>query len=58
MGECPDWYPLLKAAKWLGVPPWELVDQPQVWMEWALIADAAESDDNKLLKVLRALFGG
>jgi hypothetical protein len=38
----PDWYPLIKAARYLGVAPWELADQPQVWMAWALTAEAAE----------------
>lgn len=34
----PDWYPLMRAARYLGVPPWELLDQPLFWREKALIA--------------------
>ncbi len=43
LGECPDWYPLLVAARYLGVPPWELAKQSKVWMDWALAASAAEA---------------
>lgn len=32
----PDWYPLIVAAKELGVPPWELERQPTYWRERAL----------------------
>jgi len=42
VGEVPDWYPLLKAAQWLHVPPWELAEQPAGWHEMALIAMNAE----------------
>lgn len=42
MGECPDWYPLIRAARYLGVPPWELAQQPAVWQDWALAAEQAE----------------
>jgi len=41
MGICPSHYRLLEAAKWLGVPPWELMKQPQIWTEWALNHRAA-----------------
>lgn len=23
------------AAKWMGVPPWELAEQDETWIEWA-----------------------
>lgn len=39
----PDWYPLIRAARYLGVPPWELARQPATWMEWALTSEAAEA---------------
>lgn len=39
----PEWYPLIRAARYLGVPPWELAQQPRQWMEWAHIAQAAEA---------------
>ncbi len=42
MGECPDWYSLIRAARYLGVPPWELLKQPVVWTRWAEAAAHAE----------------
>lgn len=35
MGECPDWYELIQAARYLGVPPWDLAMQPVCWRNWA-----------------------
>lgn len=43
MGDCPEWYVVIRAAKYLGVAPWELYAQPRVWMDWALDAISAES---------------
>lgn len=43
MGACPDWYPLIQAARYLGVAPWELVERPRVWLQWALASQAAEA---------------
>lgn len=43
MGRCPDWYPLLQAARYLGVAPWELAERPSVWRDWALMAMEAEN---------------
>lgn len=43
MGEEPTWYPLLKAAKYLGVAPWDLAKQPMWWTEIALAARGAEA---------------
>ncbi len=31
----PDYYALIKAANYLGVPPWELAERPAYWQEWA-----------------------
>lgn len=45
MGECPDWYPLLQAARWLKVAPWDLARQPVWWMRIALMAMNAESKE-------------
>lgn len=42
MGAIPDWYPLIRAARYLKVPPWELAQQPLYWLDWALMAQAAE----------------
>jgi hypothetical protein len=40
----PEWLPLLQAARYLGVPPWELIEQPDYWMELALTAELAEAE--------------
>jgi len=39
----PEWYPLIRAAHYLGVAPWELMMQPIAWQEWALMAESAEA---------------
>lgn len=41
-GVCPEWYLLIRAAKFLGVNPWELSEQPIGWMQMALEAESAE----------------
>lgn len=50
MGELPDWYPLLRAAKYLRVAPWELLDQAAVWQHWALLAERVESEVQRELQ--------
>lgn len=42
MGDAPDWYWLVRAARYLGVAPWELLERPPIWIELALAAFAAE----------------
>ena len=42
MGAMPEWYPLARAARYWGVAPWDLAEQPQIWQERALIAENAE----------------
>lgn len=49
MGACPEWYPLLKAARYLGVAPWELMNRPRMWFEWALTAQAAENEAQTMI---------
>jgi len=34
----------LRAAKYMGVPPWELLKQPIYWRNWALQAEKAENE--------------
>lgn len=34
----------MRAARYLGVAPWELLGQPAAWMLWALTAEAAENE--------------
>lgn len=47
----PDWYQVLRAAKYLGVAPWQLLEQPVIWMDWALAAESAEIDaQNQLMQ--------
>lgn len=43
-GPLPDWYVLIRAARYLGVTPWELDAQPTIWREWALAAEGAEDE--------------
>jgi len=43
MGQAPDWYLLLRAARYLGVAPWELAQRPTTWRDWALAAEQAEA---------------
>lgn len=38
----PDWYLLLRAARYLGVPPWQLVDVGSMWMKLALESERVE----------------
>lgn len=47
MGEAPPWYFTLRAAKYLGVAPWDLAERPVWWQEIALAAEAAEADASK-----------
>lgn len=44
MGALPDWYPLLRAAKYLGVAPWDLLQQPLFWQQKAILAEKVESN--------------
>lgn len=46
----PDWYPLLRAAKYLGVAPWDLANQPILWQQVALVAEAAEAEAKQALE--------
>jgi hypothetical protein len=43
MGSVPSWYRLLKAAQYLGVPPWVLQTKPMTWVNMAEAAQAAEA---------------
>lgn len=43
----PEWYPLLQAARYLRVPPWDLADRPQWWTNIALAAQDAEAGAQK-----------
>lgn len=43
MGELPWWYQVIRAARVLGVAPWELMDRPVAWVHWALKAESVEA---------------
>lgn len=45
----PDWYPLVQAAKYLGVAPWDLLEQSAWWRDRALIAMSAERQAKQIL---------
>jgi hypothetical protein len=34
----------VRAARYLGVAPWVLLDQAAAWVAWALVAERAESE--------------
>ena len=44
MGYCPDWYAVIQAAKYLGVPPWELMNQSLWWQDRAFMSMSAEGE--------------
>lgn len=41
------WYRLVRAAKYLGVSPWDLADQPFTWLLQAELAQSAEASAQK-----------
>lgn len=47
--ECPEWYPLIQSAKYLGVPPWELMEESLYWKERALVAMTAEAQAQEII---------
>lgn len=34
----------MRAARWLGVAPWDLADVPVIWRERALVAESTEAE--------------
>ncbi len=53
MGALPDWYTLLRAARYLQVAPWELAARPMQWMEWALMSESAENEAQAIMAKTR-----
>ena len=44
MGAVPDWYGPVRAARYLGVPVWELLEPTHTpWIDVALAAQSAEN---------------
>lgn len=50
MGDLPDWYVLIRAARYFNVAPWELAAQPIIWVEYALSAEKAEYDAGEQIR--------
>lgn len=48
--EVPEWYLLVRAARYLGVEPWALENQPTYWMNRALTAESAEQRAEAILQ--------
>ena len=49
MGSCPDWYAMVQAAKYLGVPVPDIVHVPIYWIDKAFIAMTAEHQAREIL---------
>jgi len=49
-GELPESYLIIRAARYLGVAPWELLEQPQYWLHLALEYQAV---DDEVMSILR-----
>jgi len=47
---CPDWYAVIQAAKYLGVAPWEMLEQSVFWFDKAIIAISAENQAQEILR--------
>lgn len=47
MGSVPMWYRVIRAARYLGVAPWDLASQPVSWLEMAEAARSAEAAAEK-----------
>jgi hypothetical protein len=48
-GEIPPEYPLYRAARYMGVAPWELLEREPEWMDWALQFESAEGEARAIL---------
>jgi hypothetical protein len=40
----PAEYVLIRAARYLGVAPWDLEERPSFWESWALVSQNAETE--------------
>lgn len=50
MGDCPDWYATIQAAKYLNCAPWELIEQSIYWQDKAFVGMDGESQAQDTLK--------
>lgn len=39
----------MRAARYLGVAPWLLIEQPNAWVNWAIISERVEGEVQDLL---------
>jgi hypothetical protein len=44
VAECPDWYAIIQAAKYLGVSPWDLLQAGVWWQDRALDCMTVEKE--------------
>lgn len=58
---CPDWYPVIRASRFLHVAPWELLPSSAAtkiergwWLLWSTISESAEARATKLLNERKA----
>lgn len=47
LGEIPDWAAVVLVARFLGVAPWELEEQPYFWFAAAVEVMKAEHEGSK-----------
>lgn len=50
MGSPPEWYEIIRSARYLGVPPWDLLKMPVYWHNWARMAEDAEHEAEKQIR--------
>jgi hypothetical protein len=53
LGECPDYYGLIQASKYLNCKPWELWEQPLFWRIAASRCMRADESARKTLEARR-----
>ena len=46
---CPEWYSLIQAAKYLGIPVPEIINVPRYWIDKALTALTAEAEAQEII---------
>jgi hypothetical protein len=57
-GSVTETYALIQAAKYLGVPPWVLAEQPKFWQDKAHLYMTAEHQADKLIAARNKPKGG
>jgi hypothetical protein len=43
----PLWVRVMLAAKWMGVAPWRLIAEDEIWTEWALFLRELEQQRDR-----------